>query len=243
MAVQYPLPSDVVRRSSPVALAIVLVLDAALLAWHLMHAVGGSPAAMHWLATSHWSVERDRGIPEIYGYLLLGIAIAGLVYLARRRRQPVLYAWAATFALVLLDDEMMVHERGARIILRLVGAPEHVFGFRAQDLGEMAIWGAEAVLPLLAVVVLHRRAGRAERELSRVIGLLMAALVFFGVVLDQLHSLFWDGIAAAGALEDGGEMVVMSLLAALVIGELRSNRRADVPAGTSEAVGEPALSR
>ena len=202
-----------------------LAVVAGLLAWHLAHGVADTQEAARWLATSHWSVERDRGVPEIVGYLLLGVAAVGLVVLGRSRRRPVFHAWAALYALVLLDDEMMVHERGARILLRLLDAPAEIAGVRAQDLGELTVWGGLVVLPLIAVAVLHRRGDAGARAVSRALGVLLGALVLFGVVIDQLHSMFLDGIAVVGpvtgAFEDGGELVVMSLLAAFVIGLLR----------------------
>lgn len=213
------------RRSSSGALALFLSVVAALVAWHLWHGAGGSPAATEWLATSTWSVERDRGIPELYGYALLAVAIVGLVVLGRRRSRPVLYAWAATFALILLDDQMMVHERGGRILVRLLGSPTEILGVRAQDIGELAVWGGLALLPLLAVVVLHRLSDAPTRRVSAALGVLLGALVLFGVVFDQLHSMFLDGLPVAGPIagtfEDGGELAVMAVLAAFVVGLLR----------------------
>ncbi|GAA3180884.1 hypothetical protein GCM10010531_38810 [Blastococcus jejuensis] len=217
--------SEPLRRSSPVALILFLGIVAGLLARHLWSGASGTPAAAEWLATSEWSVERDRGIPELYGYALLTIGIVGLVVLGRRRSRPVLHAWAATFALILLDDQMMVHERGGRILVRLLGSPTEILGVRAQDVGELAVWAVLALLPLLAVVVLHRLSDGPTRRLSAALGVLLGALVLFGIVFDQLHSMFLDGLPVAGpvagAFEDGGELAVMAVLAAFVIGLLR----------------------
>jgi hypothetical protein len=212
------------RHVSSTAVTLFLTAVGCMLVWHLAHGVDGSAAADHWLATSAWSIERDRGYPELFGYALLGIAVVGLLVLGRLRCRPSLYAWAATFALVLLDDEMMIHERGGRIVVRLLGSPAEIFGLRAQDLGELVVWGGLAVLPLLAVVVLYRRSDRIGRELDHALAFLLGALVLFGVVVDQLHSMFLDGIPVigpvTGAIEDGGELVVLSVLAAFVVGLL-----------------------
>jgi hypothetical protein len=218
-------PTAGLRHVSQGAVTLFLAAVAGMLVWHVLHGVDGSAGADHWLATSHWSVERDRGYPELFGYALLVVAVVGLLVLGRRGRRPSLYAWAATFALVLLDDEMMIHERGGRIVVRLLGSPAEIFGVRAQDVGELAVWGGLAVLPLIAVVLLHRRSDRFGRELDYALGLLLGALVFFGVVVDQLHSMFWDGIPVVGpvmgVVEDGGELVVLSFLAAFVVGVLQ----------------------
>lgn len=213
------------RRSSPVVLTLFLGVVVGLVARHLWSGASGTPAAAEWLATSEWSVERDRGIPELYGYALLTIGIVGLVVLGRRCSRPVLHAWAATFALILLDDQMMVHERGGRILVRLLGSPTEIFGVRAQDVGELTVWAGLALLPLLAVVVLHRLSDVPTRRVSAALGVLLGALVLFGIVFDQLHSMFLDGLPVAGpvagAFEDGGELAVMAVLAAFVIGLLR----------------------
>lgn len=213
------------RRSSPLARTLFLSIVAGLVVRHLWSGAGGTAAAAEWLATSEWSVERDRGIPELFGYALLAVAVVGLVVLGRRRTRPVLHAWAATFGLILLDDQMMVHERGGRVLVRLLGSPTEILGVRAQDVGELVVWAGIAALPLLAVVVLHRLSDLPTRRVSAALGVLLGGLVLFGVVFDQLHSMFLDGLPVAGpiagALEDGGELAVMAVLAAFVIGLLR----------------------
>jgi hypothetical protein len=212
------------RRISLPALVVFVVVDAAMLAWHVAHGDGGGAEATRWLATSHWSVERDRGIPEEWGYVKLLIASGCLVLVGRRLRAPVVHAWAAVFFIVFLDDWMMVHERGGRILLRLIGSPAEIAGVRAQDVGELVVWAGLAALPLLAVLFLHLRSDARARQVSLALGVLMAALVFFGVVLDQVHSFFFDGVASLGATEDGGELLTISAVAALSVGLLRTAR-------------------
>jgi hypothetical protein len=234
--------TSVFRRTSLLALGSFLAVDAALLAWHLAHSIGGSQSATRWLATSVWSVERDRGVPEYWGYVLLVVTAAGLALLARRHHERVLWAWAAVWAVVFLDDWMMVHERGARVLLRLVGSPTEIAGVRAQDVGELVVWAGLAALPLLAVLLVHRTSGLEARRISWAMGLLITAMVFFGVVMDQVHSFFFDGIAPLGALEDGGELVTTSVAAALAIGLVRSwpARAAETPVRRSDvAVPHP----
>jgi hypothetical protein len=60
---------------------------------------------------------------------------------------------------------------------------------------------------------------------------LVAAYVFFGAVLDQVHVLFLDSWFGdvLGTVEDGGELVVLSVSVTYVLGRLADRR-----AGTAD---------
>ncbi|MBD4236625.1 hypothetical protein GUH38_04820, partial [Xanthomonas citri pv. citri] len=90
-----------------------------------------------------------------------------------------------------------VHERAGAFLARhlpLPGLP----GLREQDLGELAAWGLVGVLPLVVVVVLHRRSPGHVRDAGRGMALVVAGYAFFGVVVDQFHAL-----ATGGPLDRG----------------------------------------
>jgi hypothetical protein len=55
---------------------------------------------------------------------------------------------------------------------------------------------------------------------------LLAAYVFFGAVLDQVHVLFLDSWLGdvLGTLEDGGELLVLSTTVVYVVGRLLAAR-------------------
>ena len=75
-------------------------------------------------------------------------------------------------------------------------------------------------LVLVAVVwAAHARAGSRDRAVSAVLIVLFGALVFFGIVVDAVHHLVFPGPGLRPlftVLEDGGEMVVLSIIVAFV---------------------------
>ena len=210
-----------VRRMAVALLVVLLAVDAVLIGGHVVHALG--PDGRGWLATSRWSVERDRGVPEVWGYLQFSLVIAGLVFLGRLRRQPVYPAWALAFAVVVLDDGMMVHERGGRVLVRLMGSPAEIAGFRAQDAGEMTVWALLGAGVAVVLLLAHRRSDAAARGRSAALVVPVGVFLFFGMVLDQLHGLADERLhlpswvnAVVGTVEDGGELVSGSVILAFV---------------------------
>ncbi len=97
---------------------------------------------------------------------------------------------------------------------------------------ELVVTGAAAGLLLLLLVgstdlVADDRA----RRRSRVVLALLAGLAFFGVVVDMVHSAV-RGTALAhplGALEDAGEMLVVSLMLATVFRWADARQPAAIP--------------
>ncbi len=166
-------------------------------------------------------MEKDRGYPELGGYLVQAdvVSCRGLLLLLRRR--PVYAAWGVVFGIALLDDGLHLHERLGGRLVRVLDLPAEIAGVDRQSIGELAVFGVLSVVPLLAVVVLHRREDAQAREHSRVLAVLLGALVFFGVVVDVLHSVVGgsgDVAMVFGLVEDGGELVVLSVTLAVLAG-------------------------
>ncbi|TLX55182.1 hypothetical protein DN824_19995 [Stutzerimonas nosocomialis] len=166
-----------------------------------------------------FSLEKDRGYPEVYQYLKWFWIVLLFGYLALLRRSPTYLAWALVFAYFLADDALALHERvGALFAAHLDIAPP--FGLRVEDIGELAASAAMGVL-LLAFVCWSYLAGRpAFKKISHDTLLLIGALVFFGVGFDMAHVILPLGEAADllfGVLEDGGEMLVASATLSYVL--------------------------
>ncbi|MBA1274513.1 hypothetical protein [Stutzerimonas azotifigens] len=159
-----------------------------------------------------FSLEKDRGYPEVFQYLKWFWIVLLFGYLALLRRSPTYLAWAMVFAYFLADDALALHERvGALFAVHLDIAPP--FGLRVEDVGELAASAAMGVL-LLALVCWGYLAGRpAFKKISHDTLLLIGALVFFGVGFDMAHIIIPLGEAGDllfSVLEDGGEMLVAS---------------------------------
>ncbi|WP_409329177.1 hypothetical protein [Trujillonella humicola] len=218
---RWPLP-----RVSVPTLVVLAVLDLALV---VASALDGAPGSGP--GDGAFSLETDGGLVEYVGYAHQLALVVLLLTLWRLGRGRVWLAWAAVFTLVLADDSARLHETlgdRAAAALHLQG----VAGLRADDLGEVVVWGLLAAAPLLAIVVLHRGSDRDTRAASRGLAALVAVYAFFGVVVDQVHAAARDSAlgAALGTLEDGGELLALSLTLAHVVVLVGAARRFRPPA-------------
>jgi hypothetical protein len=169
------------------------------------------------LANPRFSLEFDRGYSEWFGYAK-AIATSGvLMLLYRRRRGPAYLAWSLVFVTIMVDDAFMVHEQvGGRLVTLLDLRPG--LGLRSQDFGELLVWGTMALVLLAILSLAHRVSSAGVRSDSRRLFLLLAALVFFGVGMDMAHILVSGWLDHALAiLEDGGELVVLSMIICSVL--------------------------
>ncbi len=168
---------------------------------------------------NRFTVDRERGFAELYQYLKFSLIAGLLFYLFRKQRAWTYALWASIFTLALLDDALGLHERGGRFLVSRFDIP-HALGLRGQDFGELITWSALGVAVLLALWISYRRATPKLRHLSRRLAWRFALLGVFGLGLDVVHSLFRASPVALqegfAVLEDGGEMVVASLIAAFV---------------------------
>lgn len=192
-----------------VVLSALLLTDSAFILAHALHKL------WPFFADGAFALETERGYPEVFQYLKFASVIAMTGTLWSKTREPVYGAWMLLFAYMLCDDAFQVHERlGA-----FVAAQWHyrsAVGLRARDFGELTVTCAAATALLPLILLAHARGGRRAQDDSRGLALCAAGLVFFGVVLDMAHVVA-DGAGryvsgVLGVLEDGGEMVVVSLL-------------------------------
>ena len=205
------------------ALAVLLVADLLLIAASVEAQRRGWSDGRYRL----WLLRAEGGWPEQFGHAKEAACAALLLLLWRRTRSGVFAAWAALFACALVDDRLRVHERVGGWTARQLSLPE-VAGLQGQDLGELVVWGLAGVFPLAAVAVLHRRSPEQVRAASRGMAVVVAGYAFFGVVVDQLHAMAAGSPLdhPLGVLEDGGELVLLSVAVcfagALVAGARRT---------------------
>jgi hypothetical protein len=223
----------------PLLLGLVLV-DVAFV---IVSVVRQSRHRINFLDPSPWLLEADGGYPEIWGYAIQAALVLSLLALAVIARRPIWVGWAALFLAALADDEMRLHENKGAWLAEQLAFPEGVLGLRANDLGEMLVWGLLAAVPLAVVAFFFRRSDRRTRSANIGMTLLVAAFVFFGVVVDQVHVLFLGGPLenAVGAIEDGGELIVLSLCLSYVVALHRRVRRTRRSPSTEADAAVPAL--
>lgn len=190
-------------------LAILLLADAAFILGHTLHKL--TPL----LADAAYALDMEWGYPEIFQYVKFGALVALLGVLWSRTREPLFGAWMLLLTYALCDDSLQVHERvGAQLAAEWHFG--HAFGLRAIDFGELIVTGTAGTALVSLIVFMGARSGRLARSDSRTLAILIAALGFFGVVMDMVHVVA-DGYiqyvgGMLGIIEDGGEMVVVSLM-------------------------------
>lgn len=199
------LPLEGARASAGAAILSLLLLcgDAALILLHVAGAFGADP--------NPYRIDAERGTAEAYQYLKFLWLVLLTVHVAYRRGSPHFLAWSAVFLYMLADDSLQLHEH--------LGAA--LGGILFPDLRLAATYGEFAFFVLAGLLLVGPlawawvRGDAFFRSASVVLAGLMAAMVVCGVAVDAVHSLVPFGRAlefAIGLLEDGGEMVVASLL-------------------------------
>ena len=207
-------------------LLLLLCGDVVYLALHAGHLT--VPA----LRGDHFSLETDRGLAEFYQYmkqlwLALCLAIASV-----RRRHLVLTVWSGFFAFLMLDDALQLHERTGDSLGPRLGLPA-AGGLRPEDFGELlfAVTIGVSLSAMLAIAWWRDRA--TTWALSRDLLVLTAVLAFCGVAVDTLHTIAFFRVPQIADplafLEDGGELLVISTLAAC--GLDLASRGTGAPAG------------
>ncbi|RZU34458.1 hypothetical protein [Blastococcus saxobsidens] len=212
-------------------LAALVAVDLALVVTSVVRLVTAGPDD-----GDPWLLETDRGVAEFAGYAQQAALVVLLLALCRLTGHLVWVAYALVFLGALADDYLRLHEsKGAWLAEQLsqdLWFPADGFlGLRANDLGEMIVWGLLGVVPILAAILLHRRSDGWNRRASLGMAALLGAYVFFGAVLDQVHVLFlgsWLG-DVVGTLEDGGELLVLSASVGYVVGRLLAAGRHRTP--------------
>lgn len=165
-----------------------------------------------------FSLGRDQGYAELFQYLKLLAIVPVLAAAAVRRRSPVYFHWVLLFSYLVLDDAFQIHELLGKWVSDELGLPA-LLNLRPRDLGELAVAAGAGLFFLTTLSVTYQRSGRRARATSQNLILLLAALVFCGVIADMAHTMARSGVwrTILGVVEDGGENLVMSVIAWYVL--------------------------
>lgn len=190
------------------ALLALWTADAGFIALHIAH-------RLWWPERVAWSLAEDRGHAEIYQYLKTLLVAALLLQAARLRREALLALWGGLFAYVALDDAASLHERAG---LWLASRPGFLpgRGKQASDVGELLVLAGVSGAFVAAGLLLWRRGRLRWSAHGSELLALMVPLLLCGVVVDFVHALVLGQQRFRGLylLEDGGELLAMSLIAA-----------------------------
>lgn len=168
-------------------------------------------------------VDAAWGVGNVLTYGKWLLCVVFLLLAWRAVRQPVLLGLAAIFLAILLDDSLQLHERLGTTLALAWELPE-AWGLRPDDLGELVVWALFGGSCLVVFLAGYRASAAAWRRTGEVFLLGFLALAACGIALDMLHVMTFPLAAAGeagrvlkfavGLAEDGGEMIVASLITA-----------------------------
>lgn len=208
-------------------LFILLTIDLILIILHISRSAFGFPQK------SAFSIAQERGYAEIFQYLK-ALAIVYILYKSGTQRSEKLYlTWSGMYAFIFLDDLLGLHEKGGKLAATLLPA-SLPFNVQGEDLGEVLF--SLCVYGLLGTLILISsfRSEPVVRKSTQPLIFLLILLFFTGGVLDLVHSMItmpilWDIL---GILEDGGEMIVMSVTVYYIICMVGPNLLGTQPNGS-----------
>lgn len=202
---------EIKKFHNPGATLLLSLLLAADLGFILLHSI--EALAPFW-TNPMFSINKDGTFPEVYQCVKYFWIILLLFYNARIIRARGYVAWAAAFTYFLCDDALRIHENIGIYVAQLgpFTPPLHL---RMEDMGELAISFIAGSLLFCLIAWAWLWGSEHFKKICRDIMLLIATLVFFGLVVDMLHIMLrpgWQWGFVLGVLEDGGEMVTVSLI-------------------------------
>lgn len=174
-----------------------------------------------WLADPNFHIGDDAVYGELLQYAKLFWVGLGMAWLAWRTSEPICGVLAVLFWGLLLDDGAMLHERWGAAVAGWLSLPS-VGGLEGAHVGEI-VFLASWVGPLFLIGVgAYRRAGPWARGFGLRMLAVLAVLAGFGVGVDAVHQLVVGAVEVPGLhslfvlVEEGGEMLVLSVILAIV---------------------------
>ena len=202
-------------------LYLLLLTDVVLV---FLHVLGKTDV----LATTLVDLDVDGGYAEIFQYVKEFWIASLLVLLYVVRRKGCYLAWACLFFYFLADDSLQIHEQvGAYLAQTLDLQP--AFNLRAVDLGELLVTAVAGTVLFLAIASTYLSGDKEVRRFSNRLFPLMVLLAICGVIFDMVEIMFVWGRPLWDLIEDGGELLAMSLILWYVFGQRPSQNRPVAP--------------
>lgn len=168
---------------------------------------------------SHWrfDIERDGSFSEMSEHLEVAICVVLTAICYARLRQPIYMGMAMIYFVMLLDNQMNLHEGLGGMASSLFPVAGTV-PLPGQALGELAVFGALAMAGSVLGPLSWQRSTGEHRAAGTVFALLIVALGVFAVGVDGVHEAFSKETKwLIGVVEDGGEMLVLSAHCAFAV--------------------------
>lgn len=199
---------SLVFASNNIFLSLLLVGDAFFVVLHFVLSMTS------WIESSLFLISEDHGYAEFYQYVKMLWLVVLLGGLSSKVKEKGYIAWAILYAYLLIDDALTVHERLGAVIAERLGFIS-MLGLRAQDFGELLVISVPVIACSGLIFLFYKSGTKTFRRTSETLFYMTCFLAFFGIFLDMLHIMFASNRMVnivIGVLEDGGEMVVVSLI-------------------------------
>jgi hypothetical protein len=165
------------------------------------------------------NLEWQGSTAEYFNYLKWLTCSLACLWLFARGRAPLYLAWGALFFYFLVDDVESIRETGGAWIAGVMSWGP-ALALTEQGLGELAVSSIAGAILLGAIAFAYWKSDDSEaKAFSRYLLPWLSALIIFGVGVDTLHAMVsnWTGLSTfLGVVEEGGEMIVASVLTSVV---------------------------
>jgi hypothetical protein len=192
------------EKKSTKFLFLLLIVD---LVFILVHGV----YKMNLVSNPLFSIERDFGYAEVYQYIKEFWIVVLLFIVAIKRSRIIYFAWSSLFIYLLLDDSLQIHENFGGYLVNYFDF-QPMFHLRAQDFGELSVSMLFGFLLFTFIGTSYLFSDTISKQISKYLFILVVSLAFFGVLVDMLHIAIPWGKSIWGLIEDGGEMLIMSII-------------------------------
>lgn len=190
-------------------LILLLLTDLIFILIHMAHQLN----LFGMLSKELLSLTVDGSYSEVYQYIKEYWIILLLISIGSNKKNILYFTWALLFIYFLIDDSLQVHENLGYFLIKYFTL-QPGFGLRAQDYGELLVSAFFGIVIFSLIGWFYCRSDIDDKIRSRNIFFLIILLALFGVVIDMIVSMipitFWKAIFAL--IEDGGEMIVMSMI-------------------------------
>jgi hypothetical protein len=235
----------VASRPAAGVLATLLLVDFLFLALHVCHVFAAHFWAGSLPADRSFSLEQERSYSEWYEYAKTLACMLTLALCYLRRQQPAYAALSVVFAILLADNALGLHEHAGTLLSGTFGWAGLLFDSGPQAMGELSFFLLLGLGTTVMLAAAFRRSGREHRATAGLCLLLILVLAGFGVGVDLLHAAVsgWYRLDRLfGAIEDGGELVVLSGLVTVSVAILAQLMQEGSPraAATSRRPFSPA---
>jgi hypothetical protein len=202
-------------------LILLLIADAAFLILHILY------INTDFLTVSLYSLSRDRGYAEFFQYTKeLWIAVL-LLLVGIKRRRGLFFPFSLLFIYFLIDDSLEFHENFGKVLADFLSL-QPGFGLRAVDFGELFVSGLFGLLFFISIALFYFLSDQPTRRIAQRLVVMIIVMAFFGLFLDMVAIVIphRDATRVIVALEEWGEMLVMSVITWFVFNLSLNGRKA-----------------